>query len=59
VSCWEAERFDEFVESLCAKFCAERNGRQSLTPGICFRALLIGYFEGMGAERGIAWRRSS
>jgi transposase len=28
----------------------------SLTPGIYFRALLIGYFEGMGAERGIAWR---
>jgi transposase len=28
----------------------------SLTPGIYFRALLIGYFEGIGAERGIAWR---
>jgi transposase len=27
-----------------------------LTPGIYFRALLIGYFEGIGAERGIAWR---
>src|SRR5450830_980558 len=52
----EAERFDEFVESRCAKFYAERNGRPSLTPGIYFRALLIGYFEGIGAERGIAWR---
>jgi transposase len=52
----EAERFDEFVESRCAKFYAERNGRPSLTPGIYFRALLVGYFEGIGAERGIAWR---
>src|SRR5580692_3987665 len=52
----EAERFDEFVEDRCAKFYAEKNGRPSLTPGIYFRALLIGYFEGIGAERGIAWR---
>ena len=52
----EAERFDEFVESRCAKFYAARYGRPSLTPGIYFRSLLIGYFEGMGAERGIAWR---
>ena len=52
----EAERFDEFVESRCAKFYAARRGRPSLTPGIYFRSLLIGYFEGIGAERGIAWR---
>jgi transposase len=52
----EAEGFDEFVESRCAKFYAARFGRPSLTPGIYFRALLIGYFEGIGAERGIAWR---
>src|ERR1700693_674216 len=52
----EAERFEEFVEGRCAKFYAEKNGRPSLTPGIYFRALLIGYFEGIGAERGIAWR---
>src|SRR5712691_10121008 len=52
----EAEGFDEFVEDRCAKFYAEKNGRPSLTPGIYFRALLIGYFEGIGAERGIAWR---
>jgi transposase len=50
----ETERFDEFVEGRCAKFYAEKNGRPSLTPGIYFRALLIGYFEGIGAERGIA-----
>jgi len=52
----EAERFDEFVEQRCMKLYAEKYGRRSLTPGIYFRALLIGYFEGIGAERGIAWR---
>ena len=52
----EAEGFDEFVESRCVKFYAARHGRPSLTPGIYFRSLLIGYFEGIGAERGIAWR---
>src|SRR2546427_3559019 len=52
----EAEGFDEFVEGRCAKFYAEKYGCPSLTPGIYFRALLIGYFEGIGAERGIAWR---
>ncbi len=52
----EAEGFDEFVEKRCAKFYAKTQGRPSLTPGIYFRALLIGYFEGIGAERGIAWR---
>src|SRR5246127_1129458 len=52
----EAECFDEFVESRCVKFYAARYGRPSLTPGIYFRSLLIGYFEGIGAERGIAWR---
>src|SRR5437867_2555073 len=52
----EAESFDQFVEQRCAKFYAEKYGRPSLTPGIYFRSLLIGYFEGIGAERGIAWR---
>jgi transposase len=52
----EAERFDEFVERQCAKFYAAKYGRPSLTPGIYFRSLLIGYFEGIEAERGIAWR---
>ena len=52
----EGEGFDEFVEGRCAKFYAAKYGRPSLTPGIYFRSLLIGYFEGIGAERGIAWR---
>src|ERR1039458_10223387 len=52
----EGAGFDEFVEGLCARFYHARLGRPSLQPGVYFRALLIGYFEGIGAERGIAWR---
>ena len=48
--------FDDFVEGLCAKFYAAVMGRPSLTPGIYFRCLLIGYFEGVDSEREIAWR---
>jgi len=52
----ESEGFDGFVEKRCGKFYAAQFGRPSLTPGIYFRSLLIGYFEGIGSERGIAWR---
>ncbi len=52
----EAEKFDEFVEKRCAKFYAAKYGRPSLTPGIYFRSLLLGYFEGIDSERGIAWQ---
>ena len=31
-------------------------GRPSLEPGRYFRLLLLGYFEGIDSERGIAWR---
>src|SRR5216684_1208102 len=48
--------FDEYVEQQCARFYAERMGRPSLAPGRYFRLLLIGYFEGIDSERGIAWR---
>src|SRR5256712_9691917 len=48
--------FDEFVEGICSGFYHARLGRPSLRPGIYFRALLIGYFEGIDSERGIAWR---
>jgi transposase len=48
--------FDEFVEAQCAPFYADKRGRPSLTPGTYFRLLLIGYFEGIDSERGIAWR---
>lgn len=52
----EEKRFDEFAEKECTKFYAENMGRPSLTPGIYFRLLLVGYFEGIDSERGIAWR---
>src|SRR5438270_2709847 len=52
----DQEKFDEFAEAECAEFYADRNGRPSLTPGTYFRLLLIGYFEGVDSERGIAWR---
>jgi transposase len=48
--------FDAFVEAQCASFYAETMGRPGLPPGIYFRLLLIGYFEGIDSERGIAWR---
>jgi transposase len=48
--------FDDFAEAQCATFYAETMGRPSLPPGIYFRLLLIGYFEGINSERGIAWR---
>ena len=34
----------------------ETLGRPGLPPAIYFRLLLIGYFEGIDSERGIAWR---
>jgi transposase len=52
----EGAGFDEFVEGLCARFYHARLGRPSLRPGIYFRGLLVGYFEGIDSERGIAWR---
>jgi len=50
------QQFDDFVEKICAKFYAPRMGRPGLAPGLYFRLLLIGYFEGLDSERGIAWR---
>src|ERR671918_519061 len=52
----DEEKFDEFAEQECAQFYAGNNGRPSLAPGTYFRLLLIGYFEGIDSERGIAWR---
>lgn len=48
--------FDAFVEDACRKFYAERMGRPSLAPAVYFRLMMIGYFEGIDSERGIAWR---
>jgi transposase len=53
----KAHKFDQKVETLCRKFYKKSPlGRPSLAPGVYFRALLIGYFEGLDSERGIAWR---
>jgi len=52
----DAEKFDTFAESACQQYYAEKMGRPGLTPGIYFRCLLVGYFEGIDSERGIAWR---
>jgi len=48
--------FDAFVEGLCEKFYHDSLGRPSIPPGVYFRMLLVGYFEGLDSERGIAWR---
>src|SRR4029079_9462018 len=48
--------FDAFVAAHGAPYYASTRGRPSLTPGTYFRLLLIGYFEGIDSERGIAWR---
>ena len=52
----DADGFDAFVEEACRSFYAPVLGRPSLVPGRYFRLLLVGYFEGIDSERGIAWR---
>jgi transposase len=53
----DEHKFDKKVEFLCRKFYKKSQyGRQGMAPGVYFRALLIGYFEGLDSERGIAWR---
>src|SRR4051795_1613522 len=49
-------QFDEFVESLSKPFYAKTLSRPGLAPGVYFRLLMVGYFEGIDSERGIAWR---
>ncbi|WP_423925339.1 transposase [Candidatus Palauibacter sp.] len=48
--------FDGFCEETCAEYYAESLGRPSVAPGVYFRMLVVGYLEGIGSERGIAWR---
>lgn len=52
----EAGGFDRFCEEQCREFYHEKLGRPSLAPGVYFRLMLIGFFEGIESERGIAWR---
>lgn len=51
-------KFDFYVERICRKYYARTMGRPSLSPGIYFRCFLMGYFEGIDSERGIAYRLS-
>lgn len=53
-----AAKFDRWIETLCQPYYAPVMGRPSIPPGVYFRMLLIGYFEGIGSQRGIAWRCS-
>jgi transposase len=50
--------FDDWIERLCQPFYAVAMGRPSIPPGVYFRMILVGYFEGIGSQRGIAWRCS-
>lgn len=49
-------KFDAWVEERCRPFYAEGKGRPSIPPGVYMRMLLVGFFEGLDSERGIAWR---
>jgi transposase len=50
--------FDRWIEALCEPHYAAGRGRPSVPPGVYFRMLLVGYFEGINSQRGIAWRCS-
>lgn len=52
----EQSGFDHFCEEHCRRFYHEKLGRPSLAPGMYFRLMMIGFFEGIDSERGIAWR---
>ena len=51
--------FDQHVESLCEEYYHDTIGRPGIPPGTYFRMLMVGYFEGIGSQRGIAWRCSN
>jgi transposase len=48
--------FDRTVEEMCEPYYHAHLGRPSIPPGVYFRMLLVGYYEGIGSQRGIAWR---
>ena len=47
---------DQRIETVCRKYYKSSSGRPSITPGTYFRMMLLGFFEGIESERGIAWR---
>ena len=54
----EGAKFDTYAERICRKYYAKTMGRPSIAPGVYFRCFLMGYFEGIDSERGIAYRVS-
>ena len=52
----DGRKLDRRLEHLCRRFYKPTFGRPSIAPGVYFRLLLIGFFEGIDSERGIAWR---
>ncbi|HTU26934.1 MAG TPA: transposase [Pirellulales bacterium] len=50
--------FDRWIERRCQRYyeTEEKRGQPSIPPGVYFRMLLVGYFEGIDSQRGIAWR---
>ena len=51
-------QFDSWIEKRCEPYYAATLGRPSIPPGVYFRMILVGYFEGIASQRGIAWRCS-
>jgi transposase len=51
-------KFDNWIEERCQPYYAATMGRPSIPPGVYFRMILVGYFEGIASQRGIAWRCS-
>jgi transposase len=55
----EGMKFAEQVHGICrAAYCGENNGRPGIDPVVYFKMLMVGFFENIGSERGIAARCS-
>jgi IS5 family transposase len=50
--------FDRRIEELCEAYYADDVGRPGIPPGVYFRMLFVGFFEGLGSQRAIAWKCS-
>jgi IS5 family transposase len=50
--------FDRRMEEICEPYYADDRGRPGIPPGVYFRMLFVGYFEGLPAQRAIAWKCS-
>jgi transposase len=55
---FDRAKFHTYAERICRKYYATTMGRPSIAPGMYFRCFLMGYFEGIDSERGIAYRVS-